>query len=426
MTENIEFANESEVKLKLRNEIEYKTEPYRWVVLLLFMFIGAMTQVIWITFGGVTTESATFYGVSNFRILMLSLVFMIVYIPMNFPACWFIDKLGLKWGTGIGVILTGVFGFLRAVTHNYWLVLTFQIMTAVGQPFILNSFTKLAASWFPEKEKTLATGLGTVAMFIGVIVAFLTSPFILGSGPDYRMDLLLYIYGGIALLAMVLYLIFVKDKPVSPPNAYSDKSKVLATEGTFSLFKKRDFTLLFIILFIGLGAFNAISSVLDIIFNYNEGDPQPGLIGGIMVIGGVIGALVISTLSDKLRKRKIFIIIAMVSGAVFTPMLYFITNDIARYIISFVYGFLLVSALPVGLTYAAEITYPVPEETSNGFMMWIGQIGGIILLVAIMLTDKFNASLIFINIAAIIAFFVVGTILSFIMKDLDAHEIKAS
>lgn len=417
---NIKGSNESPID-------KFKAYPYRWVVLVLFMLVGAMTQVIWITFAAITDESAAFYNVSDMHILMLSVVFMIAYLPFNFLACYLIDKLGLKWGTGIGVILTGVFGFLRALTAtvwvNYWLLLVFQILAAIGQPFVLNSFTKLAATWFPEKEKTLAAGLGTIATLLGVIIAFLTTPYLLGANVPYRMGWVLYSFGIAALVAMVLFLLFVKEKPETPPNAYSDKSRVLATKGTFSLFKKRDFNLLFVILFIGLGSFNAISSVLDIIFKYEPGKPQPGLIGGIMIIGGILGALVMSTLSDKYRKRKIFIILSMTGGAVLTGLLYFIDNDISRYIVSFFYGFLLVSALPVGLTFAAEITHPVPEETSNGLMMWVGQIGGIILLGCIMLTDIFNDALMYINIAIIITLFAIGVILSFFMKDLDAYEI---
>lgn len=402
---------------------DYQNYPYRWIVLIIFMFVGAMTQVIWITFAGVTTESATYYSVNENLILLLSVVFMVAYIPVNFLACWLIDKFGLKWGTGIGVILTGVFGFLRAFAPNYWWLLTFQIMTAIGQPFVLNSFTKLAANWFPDKERTLASGLATLALLLGVIIAFITSPFLLGDSTPYKMSRMLFVFGGAALLSTILYLIFVKDKPPTPVNAYSDKSKVLQTEGMFSLFKKKDFTYLFLILFIGLGAFNAISTVLDVVFDYPEGSEIPGLIGGVMTIGGIIGAIVVSTLSDKFQKRKIFIIIAMISGAVLTPILIFIPNDIVRFIIGFIYGFTLVSALPVGLTFAAEITHPMPEETSNGFMQWAGQISGILFLLGIMLANQYNESLMYINIIIITVMFVGGVVCSFLMKDLEDYNL---
>ncbi|MHA1187722.1 MAG: hypothetical protein ACTSSK_12770, partial [Candidatus Heimdallarchaeota archaeon] len=113
------------------------------------------------------------------------------------------------------------------------------------------------------------------------------------------------------------------------------------------------------------------------------------------------------------------------AGAILLPLLYFIQIDSARFAISFFLGFFLVSALPVGLTYAAELTYPLPEETSNGIMMWIGQISGIILLACIMVTDIINesGSLMFINIIVLTALFVVGIVLSFFMKDLDAHKL---
>ncbi|MHA1212604.1 MAG: hypothetical protein ACTSSH_09095, partial [Candidatus Heimdallarchaeota archaeon] len=88
----------------------------------------------------------------------------------------------------------------------------------------------------------------------------------------------------------------------------------------------------------------------------------------------------------------------------------------------------LISLLPIGLTFAAEITHPLPEETSNGLMMWVGQIGGIVLLGCIMLTDELatNDKLMYINFGIMILLFVICTVIAFFMKDLDAYERKAS
>ncbi|NHJ49376.1 MAG: major facilitator superfamily domain-containing protein 7 [Asgard group archaeon] len=408
---------------------KYKSYKYRWIVLILFMFAGAITQIIWVTYGTIVDETAGFFSVSEIEILLLALIFMVVYIPVNFLACWVIDKLGLKWGTGIGVILTGVFGFLRVfavimATPNYPMLLTFQIMTAIGQPFVLNSFTKLAAAWFPESEKTLASGLGTMSMLIGVLIAFLLPPMLVTRiGIDLTMSWITWSFGIAALVCMVLYLIFVRNKPPTPPNAYADETKTLALKGTRSMFKKRDFNLLFVIFLFGFGSFNAISAVIDVIFDYPIEDPIPGHIGALIIGGGILGAVVISALSDYLRKRKIFIIISMAAGIVLLPIFFFVDVTIVRYIISFFAGFFLISLLPVGLTYAAEITHPLPEETSNGLMMWVGQIGGIVLLGCIMLAE--SSSYMFINFIVMIVLFVASTVLAFLMKDLSAYEVKS-
>ncbi|MHA2028851.1 MAG: MFS transporter [Candidatus Kariarchaeaceae archaeon] len=101
-------------------KVTYEVVRYRWTILLLFMFVALMTQVNWITFAPILTELSDEYDVSEDAILLLTVSYMIVYIPMNFPATWMIDKYGLKWGTGVGVILTGVFGMGRAlVGPNY-------------------------------------------------------------------------------------------------------------------------------------------------------------------------------------------------------------------------------------------------------------------------------------------------------------------
>jgi hypothetical protein len=57
--------------------------------------------------------------------------------------------------------------------------------------------------------------------------------------------------------------------------------------------------------------------------------------------------------------------------------------------------------------------------------MWIGQIGGIILLGCIMITNWLGPAYMYINIIIIAVTFVIGIVMSFLMKDLDAYELKS-
>jgi len=50
---------------------------------------------------------------------------------------------------------------------------------------------------------------------------------------------------------------------------------------------------------------------------------------------------------------------------------------------SFIFGFFLLSAGPLGFQYGAEITYPAPEGTSNGLLLLMGQISGIIFILGL-------------------------------------------
>jgi len=56
---------------------------------------------------------------------------------------------------------------------------------------------------------------------------------------------------------------------------------------------------------------------------------------------------------------------------------------------SFILGFFIMSAGPIGFQYAAEISYPAPESSSQGLLLLAGQISGIIFIFAM---DAFRTS----------------------------------
>ena len=122
-----------------------KPNGYRWAVMLAFMAVAVINQLLWITYAPVTSDAASYYGVSTLSIGLLSMSFMIVFILVSIPASWVIDRYGIRIAVGIGAVLTGVFGLLRGLAgSNYSLALFAQIMIAVGQPFILNAITSIA------------------------------------------------------------------------------------------------------------------------------------------------------------------------------------------------------------------------------------------------------------------------------------------
>ncbi len=173
-------------------------------------------QLLWITFAPITTDATGYYGVTDLQIGVLSMSFMIIYIVVSFPASWVIDTYGIRTGVGIGAVLTGVFGLSRGlVATNYDLLLLSQIGIAIGQPFLLNAITKLAARWFPIEERATASGLGTLAMYLGILIAMLLTPILTkGNG----INGMLYIYGVISIIAAFIFLLLARERPPTAPN----------------------------------------------------------------------------------------------------------------------------------------------------------------------------------------------------------------
>ncbi len=361
-------------------QTSFRVYGYRWVMLLAFMFAVAVNQLLWITFASITGDAVTYYGVSDLSIGLLSLVFMIVYIVVSIPASWAIDTYGVRVAVGIGAALTGIFGLMRGVfAPNYNLVLLAQIGIAIGQPFILNAVTTVAARWFPMRERATAAGLGSLATYLGILVGVALTPYLV-----VRSDIgnMLMAYGIVSVIAAVVFFALARERPPTPPCPPDQQARSLVLDGLKQTLQSRGFLLLMLIFFVGLGVFNAVTTwIEDIVRPRGFTITQAGDAGGLMIIGGIIGALVIPLLSDHYRKRTPFLVLALVGATMGLVGITYATDYGLLLVSSFILGLFLLSAGPIGFQYGAEITYPTPEGTSNGLLLLAGQISGIAFIV---------------------------------------------
>jgi MFS family permease len=350
---------------------------YRWVVLLVYCIIQAIMQTLWISFAPITGEAAGFYQVTPFQIGFLAMSFMIVYILVSFPASWTIDTFGIRKGVGFGVILTGIFGLTRGLFgSNYNFVLFSTIGLAVAQPFILNSITSLSARWFPLEQRATAAGLAVMAQFIGIVIGMAATPFLT---IKFSIPGMLNIYGAAAVVGAICFFLFIKPAPPKPIGDVSDREFFL--KGLKHIFKIRVMIILIIIFFIGLGLFNAITTWIEqMIAPRGFNIIQAGALGAVLMVSGIVGCLIVPPLSDKYRQRKVFIVICIIFSAPGLIGLTFATSYWLLLVSGIVLGFFLLSAAPVIFQYAAEVSFPSPEATSQGVLMLSGQISGIIFI----------------------------------------------
>jgi cyanate permease len=355
---------------------DFKIYGYRWVMLVVYMFIVAMNQLLWITFAPITSEAVHYYGVSELWIGILSMSFMVVFVLFSIPASWIIDKYGIRIGVGIGALLTGIFGLTRGfASTNFNLLLVSQIGIAIGQPFLLNSITKLSARWFPITERATASGLGTLSMYVGILAGMIFTPFLtLSSG----IDGMLYFYGILAVIAAGIFILLAKEGPPTAPCLPGQEERALVLDGFKIIFRSRDFLLLMFIFFIGLGVFNSVTTWIEAILNpRNISVTQAGIVGGVMIAAGIAGAMVIPILSDRYQKRVPFIQLALLGATLGLIGISYSTNLSLVMLSGGVLGFFLLSSGPIGFQYGAEITYPASEGSSNGLLLLMGQISGI-------------------------------------------------
>jgi len=126
--------------------------------------------------------------------------------------------------------------------------------------------------------------------------------------------------------------------------------------------------------FIGLGLFNGINTwVEDIIRPRGFTPTDAGTLGAVLLVGGLLGAVIIPSFSDRQHKRKMFILLGIVLSIPGLIGVAFATTFWLLLVSGFALGFFLISTGPIGFQYAAEITFPTPEGTSNGLIQLFGQ-----------------------------------------------------
>jgi len=396
----------------------FKVYRYRWLVLLAFVPIACMTQVFWITFAPITSAAAEFYHKSDLMIGLLSMSFMVVYILVVLPSAWAIDTWGFRTAVGIGAVLTAVFGLTRGIfASNFTLVFLSQIGLAIGQPLVIGSITKIAARWFPVKERATASGFGTLALYLGPLVAMLLTPFLVLRVGISRM---LLDYGIASAAAAVIFLLIAREHPPTPAG---QDERVLMFAGLKSMLRQRDFLFLLILFFVGLGIFNGVSTwIEDIIRPRGFTISQAGMLGGLMLIGGILGAIIIPLFSDKLRRRKPFILLALIG---LIPGLIGMTYSTGYWLLlvsGFIFGFFLLSAGPIGFQYGAEITRPAPEGTSNSLLIVMGQISGIVFIFGMDALKSPATKAMTASLLALAALTVITVILATFLRESPVHE----
>lgn len=349
-----------------------KVYGYRWVVLGVFMLVNLAIQVLWISYAPVTGQAAILYGVSDLRIGLFSMLFMIAFIPLSIPVSWAIDTLGFRKTVGFGAALMGLFGVLRGLAGaNYGVAFVSTLGLATAQPFLLNAWTKVPAVWFPPKERATAVGLTTLANLVGTAMGMVLTPALAESIAIPTIQLY---YGVFAAASAVLFITLAQERPATPPSDDAGQARSLMLAGLKHAFTVPSFRRYLFLSFVGLGVFNGVTTWIEAIVRPRGFGPQEaGTLGAILLVAGIVGAVAIPALSDRTGKRKPFIALGLLLAIPGLATLAVAPTFPVLCLAAAILGFFLTSVMPIGMQYASEISRPTPEGTSNGIIQLFGQ-----------------------------------------------------
>ncbi|HEY5260501.1 MAG TPA: MFS transporter, partial [Solirubrobacteraceae bacterium] len=146
-----------------------------WRVVIAYSLVCAATQVLWLTFAAITTETARHYGVSVGAVGWLAEIFPLLYVALAIPAGILLDR-WFRPMLAAGGALVAVGGLVRLGGDTFAWVMAGQVAVAVAQPVVLSAVSKLAGEYLPLEQRAAGIAVGSAGGFVGMLVALLLGP----------------------------------------------------------------------------------------------------------------------------------------------------------------------------------------------------------------------------------------------------------
>ncbi len=346
----------------------------RWPALAAFALLVMTTQVLWLSFASVTARTATHLGVSEGAVGDLAVVNAAAFVLLAIPAGRWMDR-SYERALAAGALFTAVGAIVRAIDpSSYAMILTGQLIMSIGQPLVLSALTKVAARHFPPREQTAAISIAAGSQYAGILVAVLTSAWLVDTG-GFR--LLLVSHAVLATVAAAVVLLTLR-LPSQPTDAL-----VRAPAGWW-----RTDPLLWkmaALLFLGFGAYNGVATWLDSIL-VDFGHPDlAGPVIAAMTLAGIAGAAVLPSLAAARDARRAVALAATGTLAVVMVALA-VTQPVWLVYAGFVLvGFMLMGTLPVMLDWSEVHVGPARAGSVTAMLLLAGNLGAVLVVLTVQL-----------------------------------------
>jgi predicted MFS family arabinose efflux permease len=337
----------------------------RWAVLAAFAVVGAVTQLLWLTYAPVTTAAARHYGVSEAAIGWLANVFPLWYVVLAVPTGLALDR-WLRPTLALGAILTALGACVRLAGDEFGAALAGQTLVAIAQPLVVTATSAVPARYLRPEDRPKGIAAASASTFAGMIAAFLL-------GTVVSLHTALVVGAVAAVLAAGVLLVALRARPGFLPE--------LAPAGL------RDFRdawrnpvvrRMCLLVPIPFGTFTALTTWgQPLLEPAGVSADQAGLLLLINVTAGVVGCAVVPVWAAA-RSRQRQAVLAGVLATVAGCLLLGFAPGLGTGLVSFVViGVLLLPALPIVLEISERASGPAAGIAAG--LVWLaGQLGALV------------------------------------------------
>ncbi|UCC16493.1 MAG: MFS transporter [Dehalococcoidales bacterium] len=284
---------------------------YRFVIFISIILVRLSVGILWASAGPLLPLIIQEYDLSRSIAGWYASIAPLAIAAVSLPVNALVSRFGLKKMFTIGSFLLamGVFAFF---TTGYFPLLFFRACFAVGTAIIIPVATAITAEWFNDRELPVVNGIGMSFINIGNGIAFaVTIPI----ANILTWDAPIIIYGAFALLGAVSWIILGREPETRPTETGPGVNQVLEKRLGLSFRKiltNRVALLMTLSVTVAWALGNAIGSWLpDYYYSvFNIPLEKASAILTIATIGSTIASIAGGILSNRLGRRRPFMIIA--------------------------------------------------------------------------------------------------------------------
>lgn len=340
-----------------------------WQVIAAYTLVCAATQLLWLTFAAITTQTARHYGVSVGAVGWLSEIFPLLYVVLAIPTGLLLDR-WFRPALALGGALVAFGALARLDASSFASALAGQTLVAIAQPIVLSAVTKLAGEYLPARQRASGIAIGSAGGFLGMLAALVLGPTLASHGHLERLLVIDAILVTVPAVALALLLL--------RPGEESDEHVAIEGGVVRALWSLGQIRTLCALVFIGFGVFVAIATWLQTLLHpsgVSESEAGALLVG--MVLAGIVGCAALPPLIDRRGGERGFMrAVALVAclGCVALGLAPWLG---ARAVALVAMGAVLLPALPVVLTMTERLA-GAGAGTAAAIVWMAGNLGGLV------------------------------------------------
>ncbi|XP_074648141.1 solute carrier family 49 member 4-like isoform X2 [Tubulanus polymorphus] len=410
-------------------EDSVRTSRERWYILLVFSLSAIMQGNVWNTWAPIAKTADIVFEFKSWDIALLSNWPCIMAVIATVPFSWLLEVKGLRISMLLANFLIMAGTGIRCISSDpkiaTCLIHVCGVLNGLAGPAVMIGPTVLSSTWFPPDERTTATAISSVVLYVGLGLGFLLGPLIVGldkrsseridglvnisSGSQkevfasiyedqkYGIMNLMYVTFSLSCVIFMMTLFHFPSKPSHPPSVSASKERESFTQGVKDILTNYNMWLV-VLPFAFTNAVNlAWGNVLELTLEpFAISQIEAGWLGFGAIQAGCVFGIIAGLVSDRfLGHMKIMIITVYGAASIFFTHYALMASSVVEpsvvlLFISVIMGTALQNGcIPLFLDMTCETVYPVAESVATGllvllvnflasiilFLLWIPSIG---------------------------------------------------